>query len=778
MIRKLVLKNWKCHLNSSFEFALGTNALLGVMGAGKSSVLDAISFALFGTFPALQQRKIKLEDVIMKKPVKKEFAEIELEFDFNGNVYNVKRRIERKKATQAELRINGRLVEAQPQRVNEFIQDIIKMDFDLFTRAIYSEQNRIDAFLILPKGQRIKKIDEILKLERFEQARATTVSLINRFKSHLFELTRFISTLRGEISEEDLKKMKEEMRKIKNELNILENDIKFLEKELNEIEKERETLLDLRKRKENLEKLAHSLQAEINLLENQITEITLPPLEEIRKDISKIKEKIESLEKEFYEIREKVEKAKKEEEKTRFELKQIEENRRKAIALKREKEEIEEKVKGMEDLEKQIEENKNSLEEKRKKFFITSSKIKELEKSLEELSKAKENCPVCDSKLNEEKRKVLMEKKKRELEKSRNVFSLLGDEIRKLQNEISVLEKKLFLMKGYREKIKMLESEIKELEKSLEKEDELKEKIKMLEKKISFSQEEKNKLEEEIKETKVEFEKKKILEKEVLEVERKKKEIELKKKKLKEIKTELEKIRNIFSEEKLEKIIEESKRVFGELNSKKTKIIELKKQEKEREKAIEAMERKLKDLEKYERERKRVEEIISDLEKLKEALHKTQTELRKNFISAVNQAMQAIWEELYPYGDFQNIRLHISEGDYVLQLQELDGSWVNVEHVSGGERTLAALTLRIAFALVLAPQLRWLILDEPTHNLDIKAREELARVLRERIIEFIDQVFLITHDPILEDAVSGMLYRIERDKKKNDVARVIRVEER
>ena len=138
--------------------------------------------------------------------------------------------------------------------------------------------------------------------------------------------------------------------------------------------------------------------------------------------------------------------------------------------------------------------------------------------------------------------------------------------------------------------------------------------------------------------------------------------------------------------------------------------------------------------------------------------------------------MQSIWEELYPYGDFQSIRLFVDENDYVLQLQELDGKWVSVDHVSGGERSLAALTLRIAFALVLAPQLRWLILDEPTHNLDIKAREELAKVLRDRIGEFIDQVLLITHDPVLEDAVSGVLYKIEREKEKNGIAKIVRVE--
>jgi len=70
--------------------------------------------------------------------------------------------------------------------------------------------------------------------------------------------------------------------------------------------------------------------------------------------------------------------------------------------------------------------------------------------------------------------------------------------------------------------------------------------------------------------------------------------------------------------------------------------------------------------------------------------------------------------------------------------------------------------LRIAFALVLAPQLRWLVLDEPTHNLDSKSVSELARVLRDKISEFVDQVFIITHDHTLENAVSGYLYKFEK----------------
>ena len=81
----------------------------------------------------------------------------------------------------------------------------------------------------------------------------------------------------------------------------------------------------------------------------------------------------------------------------------------------------------------------------------------------------------------------------------------------------------------------------------------------------------------------------------------------------------------------------------------------------------------------------------------------------------------------------------------------------------------------IAFSLVLAPQIRLLILDEPTANLDTKAISELATTLRERIGDFVNQTFLITHTPELEDAVNGIAYKLERDKSTDSPTKVIQL---
>ena len=75
------------------EFKPGTNLLVGIMGAGKSSILEAISFALYGTFPALERRKLKQEDVLR---INEQKSKVILDFEWSNHNYKIERTIERK----------------------------------------------------------------------------------------------------------------------------------------------------------------------------------------------------------------------------------------------------------------------------------------------------------------------------------------------------------------------------------------------------------------------------------------------------------------------------------------------------------------------------------------------------------------------------------------------------------------------------------------------------------------------------------------------------------
>jgi DNA repair exonuclease SbcCD ATPase subunit len=226
-------------------------------------------------------------------------------------------------------------------------------------------------------------------------------------------------------------------------------------------------------------------------------------------------------------------------------------------------------------------------------------------------------------------------------------------------------------------------------------------------------------------------------------------------------------------------IEEMEKRLIGLISKEKEVAMEIKGMEEIVRRETKRKEEIEKSLEFAEREKTQVEKlskILIDLKVFKQALEITQVKIREDFIETVNHYMANIWPNLYPYGDYISLALKIEEGDYVLQLQERSGRWVNVEGIaSGGERSLACLALRIAFSLALAPQLRILILDEPTHNLDQKAVEELAKVLRENISEFMDQVFIITHDERLQEAVTGKAYKLERDKSVDGYTQVVEV---
>ena len=76
--------------------------------------------------------------------------------------------------------------------------------------------------------------------------------------------------------------------------------------------------------------------------------------------------------------------------------------------------------------------------------------------------------------------------------------------------------------------------------------------------------------------------------------------------------------------------------------------------------------------------------------------------------------------------------------------------------------------MRISMSMVIVPNLRWLILDEPTHNIDENGINKLVQVLGESLPKIVDQVFIITHDTALKNIGGARVYQLGRDKAKNE----------
>ena len=781
------LKNWRSHLDSSFNFESGTNALIGIMGSGKSSVMDGICLGLFGTSPILQTKKVKLDDMIMKKPIEKSSAEVEIFLKIDGNDYSVKRVIEKGRGTTySEIRENGKLLEApSTSRVTEIIENILKINFELFSKAIYSEQDSLDYFLTIPRGQRMRRIDELLMIDKFERARSSAVSLVNRFEER--RLAR-----QSVVENADIETIRKNISGINESLHLLELEIESLKKDFDQTKSQKESIetvynqiikltrsseelkLSIEKNLSTLKEIEHSIsdmkadirnndrvgvekeneylsdkighnKEELQRLKNKF-DSSSNEISELKSKSSYLKKEIEILEKEFYEI---------------SEVKKDFEHLRDSIG---------------ENIDEQLVVAKNSLQKITELAARILGKISDNEQFIAHLSTSENKCPICDSTLTSERKKLLILQKERDIKQLREEFAVAEENKRQTEEKIRMLEDAKERTSLMKEKILNLENIKLDFEKAKRSFVEESSKVVYAENSLTDLRREIEKTQDEIDNDKLKQQRLQILLEKIVDLEKKTE------RKL-NLENEISVLQKQFSEvvgqlkgKNIEEIEIELRNLISKEKEIETKNLGVERVAKEKQLRLDEYESKLEDMRKYQAEIGKLQKIIKNMKIFEKSLEQTQVELRKEFVEAVNYTMTNLWQTLYPYQDFVGIRLNVEEGDYVLQLLERTGKWVNVEGiVSGGERSIAALALRIAFSLVLAPQLRWLILDEPTHNLDQNAVEDLAETLRERIGEFVDQVFLITHDEKLENAVTGSLYRLEREKEKDGVTKVIMI---
>ncbi|MFC1455070.1 AAA family ATPase [Candidatus Undinarchaeota archaeon] len=722
MISFARLVNWRSHEDSRLEFAKGTNVLIGIIGSGKSSVMDAIAFGLFGTFPAVQSRKLKLEDVLKDKPVIEDSGYVEIGFVANDKEYIVKRKIKRGRGTQtSELRLDGKLIEGPSSvAVTKRVEELMKIDYEVFSRAIYAEQNQMDYFLRIVRGQRMRKIDELLGIDEFDEVRKNSAKLINSFEEQRDGMELVVS---------EIEELEESQRKdVEKNLDILKKDEERKEKEFDKLKAKKEEI-EKRKRDGDADFVkSRELKSKIEILSKEVGDSKKVI------DVGEIEKRLACIQKERLEIRKKLDGMIASKVSLENELASMKEEKKEAELVDLECKRI---LKNNPSIGKDLEIRKNELEKIRNLIPKSESRIEFLDKSLKEFES--DNCPLCQTKLDSVKSGSL----KKELEKERAGLASKTDADRKrmtvLQIEIPKFEKM----------VKMLE-EGKEASKRLEKIGPVILKLDVDVKRIASA---KSGLEKDIE--KIESDER-SLENDI--------EISKKRKELGKVDEELEKLG--FDNKKYKQVVAEYENVFEEYNLAQVEYNSIRIKREEVEKEIKRIEEKRKEIERQKEKIEEIEKGIEFLAKFQNALKSAQGELRKRFVDNLNRMMSNIWEGLYPYEDFVGARLGIEEGDYVLQLEDINGKWINVEgRVSGGERSSASLVLRMALALGLAPHIRMLILDEPTHNLDKRGIEELAETLRERAAEYIEQVFLITHEEKLEEAVSGNLYRLKRSKK-------------
>ncbi len=760
MIRKIKLQNWKSHTETELNFSDGINVLVGAMGAGKSSVLQAISFALFGTFSELKRKELKISDLVTRGA---EFnnASVDLEMSFGNNVLQIKRTVEEGNTKEAIIRTSdGRLLAGtNPAQVNNYLKDILKIDEDVFLRTIYAKQNEIDLFLDLTPAERKARLDALMFIDKFETARKNCVTLANRIADKK-------SAEEDVIREFKIESIEKEIETLKADRDNLQKEKDNFVAKISEIEKEKSNLENKLKQSRKLFEEKSRLEEKKSLLERQLSELKekLQPagpgedLQSIATKIDAVKGKISENQKSKIRLKEDVDAS----QRNAFELEKklgglensaekLAEELSRAEKLKSELRELE--VYGnLIFLEGKIKEAEGNLQKHNDERSQILGEINVLKKHLAELESAAGACPVCAAELAETKKSELVAQRKAkisELEtkthKLQGAANMIGEGLHKIK-EIFQIQKEIARKIEDAGDVRAREREIiSQLSETKGKRDALSDVISQMQQRLGVLDNEISILDEELS---------KLNEKKYL-CEMRDRESEIKS----EIgKTEKELEMKLVSREELEDLENEYNNSIRIAQETKSKI-------ESDEYIIEVKQERLREFEDKKKNYLIVKEKISALEnkieflsKFKNALLASQEMLRKELISAVNEVMAGLWQQVYPYERWNALRLDASEDDYVLQLQENSGSWISVAgFASGGERMLACLVLRLAFAKVLAQNMNILILDEPTHNLDDKAINTLVEVVQNNLSGFLEQMFIVTHDEKLAEAGDNVI---------------------
>ncbi|RMF26182.1 MAG: ATP-binding cassette family protein, partial [Cyanobacteria bacterium J083] len=200
---QLKLKNFLSYRHATLDFrGLHTACICGANGAGKSSLLEAITWAVWG-----KSRAASDDDIINAAATS---VRVDFEFQINQQVYRIIRSRSQGKSSKLEFQVlqeSGHFlpITAKGLRSTEKkIIETIKLDYDTFVNSAYLRQGRADEFMLRRASERKQVLADLLKLDRYEVLANRAKDEAKQYKGKLELLEESLEPIKVKLAEKKL----------------------------------------------------------------------------------------------------------------------------------------------------------------------------------------------------------------------------------------------------------------------------------------------------------------------------------------------------------------------------------------------------------------------------------------------------------------------------------------------------------------------------------------------------------------------------------------------
>tara|TARA_B100001113_G_scaffold99668_1_gene80452 strand:+ start:2174 stop:3919 length:1746 start_codon:yes stop_codon:yes gene_type:complete len=253
-----------------------TNLIVGTNGAGKSTILDALTFSLFGK-PFRKINKGMLVNSVNEKD-----CMTEVEFSIGKLDYKVIRGI---KPNKFEIYCNGKIFNQEStvaEQQKNLEKNILKLNYKSFTQIVVLGSSTFVPFMRLPTVQRREIIEDILDIQVF-----STMNLLLRDKTRE--------------NNEEIKEFDYQIHLLEEKIELQKQHMLTLEKRnQEEVDKKKEKIKELQKDEVKSTEEIHKLTEDVEKLSKEMEELSNSKvkLKKLNTFLTKIQGKLSSCEKE------------------------------------------------------------------------------------------------------------------------------------------------------------------------------------------------------------------------------------------------------------------------------------------------------------------------------------------------------------------------------------------------------------------------------------------------------------------------------------------------